>query len=313
MEPEVWVASLAIDLLLQPPVSGSGDTVYCSCCAPSLPLAQTPIEPMDRHFSATCGHGIRLQSTCHDPTVRALVVILDAIFGPARVLAERDGGRAALDHFMATHGAGLAHRPDIVVRGMDGAMDSYVLIDIKTFDPAGASHRVHERTFEVRGAAHAHVHRLCVAEYGTLPPRMRLVPFCVSVFGAIGQAGQRFLAELGRRAGGAVPTPLLDLATWATPMLAPLARMAMTTALRRGLAEAVCRHWRRAPRARVPHFVPPPRAGDDDGDDDDSDGDDDGGGGGGGGLRVVARVPIPVRAVHGMVADAVAGAVGLGG
>ena len=214
---------------------------------------------------------------------------------------------------MVTHGAGLAHRPDIVVRGMDGAMDSYVLIDIKTFDPAGASHRVHERTFEVRGAAHAHVHRLCVTEYGALPPRMRLVPFCASVFGAIGQAGQRFLAELGRRAGGAVPTPLLDLATWATPMLAPLARMAMTTALRRGLAEAVCRHWRRAPRARVPHFVPPPRAGDDDGDDDDSDGDDDGGGGGGGGLRVVARVPIPVRAVHGMVADAVAGAVGLGG
>ena len=271
MEPETWVTSLAMDLLLQPPIRGTGDAVYCSTCAPVVPAAQAVIEPLDRHFSSVCGHGIRLPSTCHDPAVRALVAILDVIFGQRRVLAERDGDRRALDQFMTTSGAALLHRPDIVVVGMDGgASDSFVLIDIKTFDPAGASHRADDRTHRLRGGAHAAVHRQCLGEYGVLPPRMRLVPFCISTFGAIGQAAQRFLAELGRRAGSVVPAPLLGVATWATPTLAPLVRMAVGTAVRRGYAEAVCRHWRRAPRAEVPHFG---RRGGDDGAD--------GGGGGG--------------------------------
>ena len=85
-----------------------------------------------------------------------------------------------------------------------------------------------------------------------------------------------------------MPVPLLGVATWATPTLAPLARMALTTALRRALAESVCRYWRRAPRAQVPCWSPPGGGDDDDGDD----GGDGDGGAGGAPLRVVARLPV---------------------
>ena len=125
------------------------------------------------------------------------------------------------------------------------------------------------------------------------------------------------LSALVRRAGGVVPVPLLDAATWATPTLGPLTRMAVCTAVRRGYAEAVCRHWRRAPRAMVPHFSPPGGGGGGGGGGGDGGGDGGSGGGGdssgGGGddddicdaadddgdgvaaaapLRVVARVPV---------------------
>ena len=103
---------------------------------------------------------------------------------------------------------------------------------------------------------------------------MRLVPFCVSTFGAIGETGQRFISELSRLAGSAVPVTLLGCATWATPRFGPMARMALTTALRRGYAEMLCRHWRRAPRADVPHHVPPHAGSDADADAHDDDDDD---------------------------------------
>ena len=77
-----------------------------------------------------------------------------------------------------------------------------------------------------------------------------------------------------------MPVPLLDAATWATPTLGPLTRMAVCTAVRRGYAEAVCRHWRRAPRAMVPHYSPPSGGGGGSGGGGDGGGD--GGSGGGG-------------------------------
>ena len=91
-DPHAFSAALAVDLLLQPPVPGvAGGTVACRRCRCS-------IDRRDRHF-VPCRVGIRLNATCHDPCVRALIPILDAIFGAARVLAERGGtrGRAALD------------------------------------------------------------------------------------------------------------------------------------------------------------------------------------------------------------------------
>ena len=78
-----------------------------------------------------------------------------------------------------------------------------------------------------------------------LPPRMRLIPLTVSTHGALGPEAQRFLSDLGKRAGGGVPVPLLDYATWAAPRFAPFVRMAVSHAVRRGLAEAVLRWWRR--------------------------------------------------------------------
>ena len=100
------------------------------------------------------------------------------------------------------------------------------------------------------------------AEYGVLPPRMRLVVFAVSIFGSFGPPAQAFLTDLSRRSGGSVPAALLPQATWAVPRLAPFVRMAVSHAVRRGLAESVVRYWRRYPSAadvpRAPAPPPPP-------------------------------------------------------
>lgn len=207
--------------------------------------ASRRIGPLDRHFSSTCGHGVRLSSTCHDPAVHAWAVCLDALLGPENVYAERPNGRGSLEQWMAGPGAGLAHRPDIVLRGFDGPQ-SFTLLDIKTFDVAGATHVNAQHTDARRFATHTSVASHCVnTEYGVLPPRMRLIPLTVSTHGAFGPEATRFLSDLGKRSGGGVPVSLLDSATWAVPRFAPFIRMAVAHAVRRGLAEAVLRHWRR--------------------------------------------------------------------
>ena len=53
---------------------------------------------------------------------------------------------------------------------------SYLLIDVKTFDAAGASHITNHHTDRTRLTAHRHaVQRAVEHEYGALPERMRLV------------------------------------------------------------------------------------------------------------------------------------------
>ena len=82
-------------------------------------------------------------------------------------------------------------------------------------------------------------------DYGPLPPGFRLVTFVVSTFGSFGPAAQTLLRDLGRRVGRGVPLSLLDESTWAAPSFAPFARMAVGCAVRRGLAEAIKRRWKR--------------------------------------------------------------------
>ena len=121
-----------------------------------------------------------------------------------------------------------------------------------------------------RLAAHTSVAAHCVnTEYGALPPRMRLIPLTVSIQGSFGPEATRFLSDLGKRSGGGVPVSLLDHATWAAPRFAPFTRMAVVHAVRRGLAEAILRRWRRvtdpadvlagtgAPAGAGPHPLPP--------------------------------------------------------
>ena len=214
-------------------------------CAPHIAdPASRQIGPLDRHFSS-CGHGVRLSGTCHDPAVHAWIVCLEALLGPTNVLGERSSGRADLEQFMQGPGAALRHRPDIVLRNFDGPR-SYTLLDVKTFDAAGATHVASQHTDTSRSAAHTSIASHCVGtEYGALPPRMRLIPLTVSTHGAFGPEAMRFLADLGKRAGSCVPVSLLDCATWAVPRFAPFVRMAVSHAVRRGLAEAVLRRWQR--------------------------------------------------------------------
>ena len=130
-------------------------------------------------------------------------------------------------------GGGLNHRPDIELRNFDGPR-SYTLLDIKTFDAAGATHVASQHTDASRSAAHTSIASHCVGtEYSALPPRMRLIPLTVSTHGAFGPEATRFLSDLGKRSGGGVPVSLLDSATWAVPRFAPFIRMAVAHAVRR--------------------------------------------------------------------------------
>ena len=141
-------------------------------------------------------------------------------------------------------GAGLRKVPDIVLENFDGPQ-SYLLIDVKTFDAAGASHITDHHTDRTRLTAHRHaVQRAVEHEYGALPERMRLVVLPVSTFGAIGTPGHALIRELSRRTRTSVPFSLLPHASWATPRLGPMVRMALTHAVRRGLAASVYANWR---------------------------------------------------------------------
>ena len=71
-----------------------------------------------------------------------------------------------------------------------------------------------------------------------------LVVFAVSTFGSFGPEAQSFLAEMAQRAGG-LPRALAAESSWAASSFVPFARMALSCAARRGLAEHVLRAWRR--------------------------------------------------------------------
>ena len=143
----------------------------------------------------------------------------------------------------------LRHRPDLVLLNLDG-QGKHVIVDVKTFDAAGATHVATHHTDTTRLGAHTAEEKRCARhDYGALPPGFRLSVFTVSTLGSFGPAAQALLSELGRRSGGGVPYALLDEATWAAPRFAPFARMAVSCAVRRGLAESILRRWerRRAP------------------------------------------------------------------
>ena len=194
-----------------------------------------------RHF-VQCPHGARCPSTVHDPLVRALTAVLDAVFGPARVLAERASGRGPIDAFMAGPGASLLHRPDIVVLGMHGR-GTYTIIDVKSFDATGPTHVTSHATDRRRGAAHTAIALATRVSYGPLPAGMCLVPFVVSVTGAMGRHALTFVRELAMRSPTSLPFSLLDQASWAVPTLAPFLRCVVSTSVRRSVGLYHTRWW----------------------------------------------------------------------
>ena len=145
---------------------------------------------------------------------------------------------------MATAGAGLLHRPDLVIRDLDGPR-SYTLIDVKVFDPAGDTHVYAHHSDTTRLAAHSHMERTTPRTYfgptGTPPDhlRMRLITFALSTFGALGSQAQTFISRLGTLTGRVLPAALLDESTWAAPFFTTFARQAITLAIRRSLAAAL--------------------------------------------------------------------------
>ena len=254
--PEHFPVALALDLLIPPPVPlththshpATISSTVCHACFPPPHSGVTgppTIDPPDRHF-VQCMHGVRLHTVCHDPAVQALIPFLDAIHGAHRVIAERGGhgGHTSLHAWMQGPGAGLRHIPDIVLENFDGP-NSFLLIDVKTLDVAGPTHLAVRHTDRVRLAAHRHVTAHShTHDYGVLPDRMRLVIIPISTFGAIGPSGHPFISELSRRMRASVPYSLLAHTSWATPRVGPMIRMALTHAVRRGLAASVHTHWR---------------------------------------------------------------------
>ena len=99
-------------------------------------------------------------------------------------------------------------------------------------------------------------------------PNMRLVIIAISTCGAINSDGIDFISQLAKRNDNSIPPALLDQASWArAPRLAPMIRMALGFAVRRGLAAAVFHWWRRshalgqrppAPPTPMLVLLPPP-------------------------------------------------------
>ena len=265
--PDHFPVALALDLLLLPPTQGVGNVTRCIACATvSQPLGHPLVGPGDRHF-VSCPHGIRLHTSCHDPAVQALIPFLDATLGASRVTAERggQGGQRAVDQWMQSHP--ISHAPDIIIRDYDGP-NSFILIDIKTLDAAGSAHIGAHHTDRARLTAH-----LAIAassrrhQYGDIAPGMRLIIIAISTCGAINSEGIDFISDLAKRTDNSIPLALLDQASWAAPRLAPMIRMALGFAVRRGLAAAVFHWWRRshalgqrppAPPSSIVVLPPPP-------------------------------------------------------
>ena len=129
-------------------------------------------------------------------------------------------------------GAGLAHTPDIVVRGLDGP-GTYRLIEVKTFDPTGPSYITGASTTATdRDLVHQQIardsrrgdYRLSGPGALTLPDRMRLTVVTVSVFGSLGPEVHTLMSLVSRRSGRRIPTALLPEVSWSAPALAPLAQ-----------------------------------------------------------------------------------------
>jgi hypothetical protein len=68
------------------------------------------------------------------------------------------------------------------------------------------------------------------SHHEALPECMCLVVLPIGTFGAIGAPSHTFISELSRRMRASVPYtyPLLPHASWATPRLGPMIRMALT-------------------------------------------------------------------------------------
>ena len=167
------------------------------------------------------------------------------------------GGQRAVDQWMQGHP--ISHAPDIILHDYDGP-HSFVLIDIKTLDAAAPSHVAAHHTDRARLTAH-----LAIAansrrdQYRDIAPNMRLVIIAISTCGAINSEGIDFISQLSKRNDNSIPPALLDQASWAAPRLAPMIRMALGFAVRRGLAAAVYHWWRRshAPVRRPPVLSSP--------------------------------------------------------
>ena len=250
-DPADFATALAVDLLAFPPASpGSDAPLCCTACRPSIPDAT--IATLGHAHFVQCMHGVRLQSTLHTPVVSALYTILCAAFGPHRVIADLGSGRdRAMVEWRQGSGAGLHHTPDLVVFDLDGP-GTVRVIEVKTLYPCGPSHLADHHTDTTRLAGHvAAIRRSRREEYRVdgpgaqpLPPGMQLSFLAVSAFGAISSSGHTLLREISHRLGGRVPLPLLHTATWAASSFATFTRMAIVHAIRRGLAEAIHRHWR---------------------------------------------------------------------
>ena len=195
-----------------------------------------------------CAHGISLPQTMHHHVRDAIVRVVLATLPSSRVYAEASGrgGHRTINEYMRTVGAGIGHRPDFVIVDWDSSpagQHCYTVFDIKTVDPAGASHITADHTDTRRSASHLAAARRAAADYAPLPPRTRLVTLSISPYGSFGPGFHSFISELSRRTGGAVPASLYEESTWATPRLGPFARMACSVAARRGLAESLRRWW----------------------------------------------------------------------
>jgi hypothetical protein len=170
-----------------------------------------------------------------------------------------------MQRWMRGYGSGLPKQPDIVILDLDGR-ESFVIIDVKTIDPAGSSALSTLHTASRRLAHHDRVARQSAVDYFGTPPspppglRARHVAFAVSTFGSLGADAQSLLELVARTTGDATPRSLLSELSWSTSSFVRFARQAVTMEIRRSLASSL-RGLEPAFAARVAQAAVPPSGG----------------------------------------------------
>ena len=125
------------------------------------------------HFGS-CSHGVRLTPVLHHPVKHVLIQMLRSVFRNSRVL----DGDATPGGFTRNHGEGAEQReqwwhmfsrykrPDIIITNYPDS-GRHTLIDVKTFDAAGASHVRSDHTDYHTLGAHRELERSLIREYLT--------------------------------------------------------------------------------------------------------------------------------------------------
>jgi len=178
----------------------------------------------------------------HHPTRDMLGIICQAALGASRIITSSGPRLSETDLAQHAHARMLRRIPDLAIRDFRYP-GSWTYVEVRTFDPCGATHIATHHTDTIRLSAHLDAERAAVHQYQPLPPRSDLVVFAISPYGAVGPQGQALLRQLSRASGGALPPVLLDEASWATPTLGDYARMAITLAARRSVALAIRQTW----------------------------------------------------------------------
>ena len=192
------------------------------------------MDPEATHY--VCCHGVSGRgnhvTAMHHAMVWALVGMLRAVYGTARVLVEDAAGAA---HYSPLH------RPDITILDTNGP-GSHTLIEVTLFRPAAPTYHRWGARRPVGGDLHARQERRR-REYGNVGPH-RLLVFAVADYGMLSPDARQLLRECVEARADRLDVED-GLATWACRSFSAFWRQRLSVVLATGVACCVLRQAQR--------------------------------------------------------------------